>query len=90
MGSLSPKMGNMKEEHRKKIEEIMGEMSCPESFKCSESGFETLCKAKDRGVKRHLDCLEDDHSRCTFALSFGDGYFCKCPLRVFLSKELKL
>ncbi|MCP4614539.1 MAG: hypothetical protein GY845_38150 [Planctomycetes bacterium] len=80
----------MKEEDRKKTEEIMGEMSCPKSFKCAESGFEMLCKAKDNGLKGYLDCLDAEASRCTFALQFGDGYFCKCPLRVYLSKELKL
>ncbi|MCP3685750.1 MAG: hypothetical protein GY861_24140 [bacterium] len=80
----------MKEEDRKKIKEIMGEMSCPEGFKCAESGFEMLCKAKDKGTKGHIDCLEDNAYRCTFAISFGRSYFCKCPLRVYLSKELKL
>ncbi|MCP4612415.1 MAG: hypothetical protein GY845_27270 [Planctomycetes bacterium] len=81
----------MKEEDRKKIEEIMGEMSCPKSFKCAESGFEMLCKAKDKkGLKGYLDCLDAEASRCTFAISFGRSYLCKCPLRVYLSKELKL
>ena len=80
----------MKVEDRKKIEEIMGEMSCPESFICAESGFEKLCKAKDTNMKTQVECLDDNPRRCTFALSFGDGHLCKCPLRVYLSKELKL
>ncbi|MFC2027806.1 hypothetical protein ACFLU3_03865 [Chloroflexota bacterium] len=80
----------MEEEDRKKVEEIMGEMSCPQSFKCEELGSEMLCKAEDHGMEGYLDCLEDNRSRCNFALSFGDGYYCRCPLRVFLSKELKL
>lgn len=37
----------MKEEHKKKIEEIIGEMQCPKNFNYAKSGFEVLCKAKD-------------------------------------------
>jgi len=80
----------MEEEHKKKIEEIIEEMSCPKNFKCAESGFEKLCKAKDNGMEEFVDCLDDNARRCTFAIPFGDGHFCKCPLRVYLSKELKL
>jgi hypothetical protein len=36
MTSVLLSKGNMKEEDRKKIEEIMGEMSCPKSFKCAD------------------------------------------------------
>jgi len=80
----------LKKEEKKKIEEIMGEMSCPKSFQCAESGFEMLCKAKDRGIEGYLDCLDENFYRCSFAVPFGKGYVCKCPLRVYLSKELKL
>ncbi|MFC2027965.1 hypothetical protein ACFLU3_04695, partial [Chloroflexota bacterium] len=83
--------GNMKEEDRKKIEEIMGKMSCPQNYKCTDEGFEKLCKAKDmKGVKRFIECLEDNPKDCTFTRSFGHSCLCKCPLRVCLSKELKL
>jgi len=79
----------MKEEDRKKIWEIMGGMHCPKNFKCAEKGFEYLCNARDFGVENYLDCLEKDPSACSFALSFGSGYVCQCPLRVYLSKKLK-
>jgi len=80
----------MKVKDRKKMQEIMGTMSCPENFICAELEPEMLCKAKDHGMEGYVDCLAENRSRCNFALSFGDGYFCRCPLRVFLSKELKL
>lgn len=80
----------MKEEHRKKVEEIMGEMSCPKNFECEKSGFEILCKAEDNGMQGHVDCLDAEPRSCTFSVPFGYGCFCRCSLRVYLSKELKL
>ena len=79
----------MKDEDRKKIEEIMGGMKCSKNFKCAESGFEHLCRAKDLGLESYLDCLEKKPGECPFALSFGHGFLCQCPLRVYLAKKLK-
>jgi hypothetical protein len=78
----------LKEEDLEKIEAIIGKMSCPKMFKCADSGFEKLCKARDFGVQSYLDCLDENSDECPFALPFGDGYLCQCPLRVFLSKKL--
>ena len=79
----------MEEEHRRKIEKIIGQLQCPKDFKCAESGFENLCKARDFGIDDFLECLEDNPSRCSFAFHFGNTYFCQCPLRVYLAKKLK-
>ncbi len=73
---------------RRRMNEILGGMECPKGFKCAESGFENLCKARDIGVLGYLDCLEAAPDRCTFALPFGYGYLCKCPLRVHVAKTL--
>jgi len=79
----------MKEEDRKKIEEIVDGMQCPKDFICVESGFERMCQAKDFGLESYLECLDDNPQGCPFSLSFGEGHFCQCPLRVYLSKKLK-
>ena len=79
----------MKDDDRRRIEEIIGKVQCPKNFKCAESGFENLCKAKDFGIDNYLECLEESPRQCKFALPFGNGYFCQCPLRVYLSKKLK-
>jgi hypothetical protein len=79
----------MKDEDRKKIEVILNGMQCPKNFKCADGGFEHLCKARDIGLDNYLDCLEGNPSDCLFALSFGCSYLCRCPLRVYLAKELK-
>jgi len=78
----------MKEEDKKKIEDIMGQMQCPKDFKCANLGFENLCRARDFGLEDYLECLEANPSQCRFALPFGEAHFCQCPLRVDLSKKL--
>lgn len=79
----------MREKDRKQIEEIIGHMQCPKNFKCADSGFEKLCSARDLGLEAFLECLDEDPSHCKFAIIFGDGHFCQCPLRVYLAKALK-
>lgn len=80
---------DMTDDERQQIEEIIGSMACPKGFRCAESGFKNLCKARDIGVESYLDCLDEGRSLCKFALPFADIYLCQCPLRVFLAKRLK-
>lgn len=80
---------SMEEELTKKIEEIISGMQCPKGFKCAKGGFEYLCKANDFGLEGYLDCLEEKLEQCIFALYFGFGHLCQCPLRVYLAKKLK-
>ena len=79
----------MKEEDREKIEEIMSGMQCSKNFECADNKFERLCKAKDFVLEEYLECLEEDPSRCQFSVPLGYRHFCKCPLRVYLTKKLK-
>jgi len=80
----------MRVETKKQIEQIIDQMSCPKGFKCVESEFELICKARDFGLANYLECLEDMPSLCKFALPFGKAHFCHCPLRVYIAKELKI
>jgi hypothetical protein len=74
----------------KPIEEIIGEMKCPKDFKCYKSGFKNLCKADDIGLKSLIVCLEEKPYECNFSRLFGDSYFCECPLRKYIVKELEM
>jgi hypothetical protein len=42
--------------------------------------FNIRCKVKDIGLNSFLLCLEDNPKLCVYSLSYGDSYFCKCPL----------
>jgi hypothetical protein len=75
---------------QEKINEILGRTQCPNDFRCINSGFENLCKANDIGLDDYLECLEEENFKCPFVISFGSGYLCKCPMRIYLAKELKI
>jgi hypothetical protein len=79
----------MDEEQKKRIEEIMAGMECVRGFDHCKDGFENLCKAKDRGLEGYVDCMEDSETQCDFKLFFGDSVLCRCPVRVYIAKELK-
>jgi hypothetical protein len=78
----------MKQEHKTNIERIMGSLSCPKSFQCYNTHFEVLCHARDIGLYRFVECLEEDPEKCPFSISLGVTY-CKCPVRVYIAKQLK-
>jgi hypothetical protein len=82
----------MKEEYSARIQEIVDGMQCPKGFKCAEGGFENLCKAKHFGEELFLQCLEETSPPCPFAGVYAYGFqmhFCRCPLRMYLAKNLK-
>ncbi|PTN36891.1 hypothetical protein [Desulfonatronum sp. SC1] len=79
----------MNEQDRETINRIMTEIECPKEFRCKRHDFEDLCEARDFGLDGYIKCRDDTPLDCPFALSFGHDYFCRCPLRVFLSKKLK-
>jgi hypothetical protein len=78
----------MEESIRQKILKIIDGIQCPKDFECYKSGFENLCEMKDIGLDSFLECLDKEASSCTFSVSFGINY-CKCPLRIYIAKELK-
>jgi len=79
----------MEDKVRETIEEIMGSLECPKHFKCAESGFDVLCRAKHVGLDDYLECLEPDPSQCKFASPFLDIYRCECPVRGYVFEKLK-
>jgi hypothetical protein len=79
----------MEKDQRKEILEIMNQFECPKGFNCYKSHLDVLCKARDIGLETFLECLEENPQYCHFAVPFGYTHFCKCPLRVYIAKQLK-
>jgi hypothetical protein len=79
----------MKEEDRKKIEQLMGEIECPKDFKCVKENFDRLCQAGKFGIDEHLECLEKNPAHCPFAVSFINRHFCICQMRMYIVQKLK-
>jgi len=80
----------MEKEVQQQVNEIRKRMKCSKGFQCAESGFNKLCKAKDVGLKRHLLCLESGAASCDFSLFVEKKYYCACPLRVYLIRNLQI
>jgi hypothetical protein len=76
------------QELKRQIEEIIGDMECPEDFKCYKSGFADVCKAKKPGIASLLECSEEHPETCKFSLSLGHAHFCECRLRHYIAKGL--
>ena len=77
-------------EHKEKIEQIMADMNCSKDFECYKSGFDNLCKAKDNRIDGFAACLEDEiKCKCGFRVNFGYGVLCRCPLRIYIAKNIE-
>ncbi len=81
---------NITASHSENIENIKLSMQCPRAFECHKSHFAQLCKVRDLGLTDLVECMADRSNNCVFAIPFGFGHFCKCPLRVYLAKELRI
>jgi hypothetical protein len=73
---------------RQQLEEIVNGIKCPKNFRCYKSGLEYLCKAEDIGQESFLACKEKDGATCKFAVPLGKAYFCQCPIRIYIAKNL--
>ena len=78
----------MYQKDRKELEEIIDGFKCPKGFLCYKSKFDSLCKAKDIGMKSFLVCLEEKPRECKFSIDGGDCFFCEGPLRTYSAKKL--
>jgi hypothetical protein len=78
------------QEQLQEIEKIARCMTCSKDFICYKSGFDKLGKARDFGMEEYIDCLEENPEECEFSLPFGEGYLCKCAVRIYIAKNLKM
>ena len=76
------------QEHKNRIDGIMSEVDCRKDFACYKSGFTKLGRIGDIKSRAFLECLEEDAHHCQFSLSFGQGAFCLCPVRIYIATEL--
>ncbi len=75
------------QEHKTQIEEIISGIECPKDFECYKSGFENLCKTRIFQDGEVVECLGESLRLCKFSFNFWFGYFCKCPLRRYITKN---
>ena len=70
-----------------KAKQILGVLECSKGLLCVKRGVEALCRARDTRLETYLECLEDDHT-CVLSVPFGNGFLCKCPVRMYIKREI--
>ena len=80
----------MQRDARKELEKIMSEIECTKGFVCFQSELKSLCRAKKFQPYDSLMCLDDEQAQgCSFAVHYAYKYFCKCPIRIYISAHLE-
>jgi hypothetical protein len=75
------------------IQKLMSQTHCDNEFRCLKPGCQKLCGAKiiDEGQlvdcsQNHCGaCIREDPGKCKYGTPFGFGYFCICPMRIYLA-----
>ena len=54
---------------------------CEKDFSCIKGENDNLCTVEDciNGKIHFIKCLNEEY--CSYQHSFGDGFFCACPVR---------
>jgi hypothetical protein len=78
----------MDQDYKKEIEELVG-ATCPKDFQCYKLRTDVSFPKKANGSVLFLECLEENPIACNFSMSFGYSHLCQCPLRVFISTNVK-
>jgi len=79
----------MDKDSNQEIEDLIDGLRCPNEFICYKSGFEKLSRVRDFGLESFLECLDGNSVKCKFSVYFGNIYFCQCPLRIYIWRQLK-
>ena len=74
------------QDNRLEMDRIRDSLCCEKGFPCCDADFSLAGKVKVIAGGRLLDCLEADAVKCRCALPFGDGFFCRCPLRKYIAQ----
>ena len=76
----------MEQAYVQRIEQLLRD--CPQGSKCHNQEAGNLCKAKDVGMELFVECLEENPFECICATYFAQSWYCACPPRVHIAKEL--
>ena len=77
----------MEQLNMEKAKQILGDLECRKGLLCVKRGLEDLCRARDTRLETYLECLEEGET-CPFSIPFGHGFLCKCPVRMYIKREL--
>ncbi len=82
----------MEKYHEERIQRIMAEMDCPKDFECAKTDFKNICKVTSNGLTGYVRCSPEEtkSAHCRLAVPFGGAILCRCPVRVYLARNLHI
>jgi len=87
--ALREAFGNKSTQPLLKIREMVGGLSCQKDFSCVTQKSDYPGEPAEGGLGALFTCLGKKVQVCTFADTSGERFLCKCPLRLYLRKELQ-
>jgi hypothetical protein len=78
----------MEQDQETETKEIIGDLLCPKGFMCCIEGLENISQATDIELEEYMKCLEEGAALCQFSVSFDSYYFCSCPVRINIWRNL--
>ena len=75
--------------HDRQIEEIARQITCKKGFSCIKTGFKNIPEVKNIGLPDSVQCLSKNPENCEYAFNFADIHVCKCPIRVYIAKNVE-
>ena len=79
----------MEKDYKSEIENIISTMKCPWGCGCYKRGLKPVCKTIDIG-EDYVKIEETGGNGCGHKISLGRESYCKCPLHVYLAKNILL
>lgn len=77
---------NLDVEQIEQIVQITRSMKCSKDFDCYKSGFEKLCKIKNIGDGKVIECSPKNQGPCEYRFTFMGKDLCKCELRHYIAR----
>ena len=59
---------------------------CIHNFRCQNMDPSSLGPVAEMGLSKYVDALCDSMD-CEYALTFGEGRLCRCPVRIYIAHK---
>lgn len=71
-----------------RMETLIRDTGCDRDIRALLSRPDDHCRAVDVGFDAFLECHHEQPQLCRFARSFGHAFFCRCPLSLYIRREI--
>ena len=75
---------------KKKVLQMVEDCGCNKACTCADSDFEDVAPVRHLTGSNLLECYTEKAKGCKFGLPFGGTYFCRCPVRSYIKRELNI